>query len=1338
MYPPAEPSRVSDASQPVRAAQFALAPHSITTTVVTTTTTKITEFPPLLIEPSHTYSGVGSKKLLKNLRALDVSEFPLANTPTPPALKKFCFDLNGVPTRFTELDLFEDDLQKLNSSKHDNRPSASATPSITSNHFQHHTRNLPTVHNNNSFSTDKPQTSPLKNIRKRDHRGASFTNASHGQNPGAADGVLDLDATQPVPLTPFPDLVVQTAAANLPPIITAVNTINSPVNVVNNNPLLLGLDETPNLPSPTMSPTATTPPPHAFALPGPVLVQHFRSGNNTGPTSPVPNHRQRDLGTTARSLTTSPTTRYAPSSLPSTLSDIPSIINTFDALAPQLQSYLLLQLLRRCSSKTLQFVSTLILPALKQDFLGDLPAELAYQILGRLDLRTLSRVSRVCKKWRGVVDGEGAGIAVWKQRLSMEGWFSEGEVKGILERFVMWRRSLDGKMAIAKDITRGNHDSGSSSRRSSVGASASQKVIKSPGVLKLDSDDMATKGMLSGGAVSMKRSADSLNSASTAFTHRVGDEVVGLGLGSFRSTNSNLRRHAIFDEDDDREEDYGADRYSLAGSSHDGYGSDCDYEFEEDEAEDYYDANQQVDDGDANASKEEFLSYFASSQQCPTIVQDTVDWMKTLNEFSTSISDVSSSGASMYGNTTGKAFGRGSKRLRISRARSRLRKFIEECSKSELSRLALQVPHLYKGIYRRHHIIRRNWARGAQQTTEFPGHGNNVVTCLQFDNDKIVSGSDDQTIHIYDTKSGTIRRKLVGHDGGVWALQYWGDSLVSGSTDRSVRVWDMDTGLCTHLFEGHTSTVRCLMIVTPSATSAYPFGTNGRNGGADFEPGLEPSQPLIVTGSRDATLRVWRLPNPKTDKYHVPQHAQGVVHTHGDENNTYESGQNPFSMHVLTGHSNSVRAIAGHGRVLVSGSYDHTVRVWDLINGDCVYTFRGHREKVYSVGYSHELSRAVSGSLDATVKVWCIQTGVLLHNLEGHTSLVGLLELSPEYLVSAAADQSLRIWAPGSGHCLAHLHGHTAAITCFHHDPKLNRIVSGSDGGVKLWELSSAVGGGLSVGSGSSAGTAAGLGVDGATQATGMGPGFEFRQGPNGPEPVYGRYSRDLVSGVAGVWRVRMDERRLVCAISKEGGNTWFQVLDFGENVKHGTIVQGTGDGGMDWVDDEMEEDEDEDGDDGVDDGDDGGEDDGNLPPDHHEPENPLGSAASLPGVGNANNGAGGGGALPAPLTLPLNQSFSLVASSSSSGSHPPLRNPVTRTELLAALGEQPSDSPRSGLEPDRDLNTGGTSSSSTSATRIPSFFETGASSSRGTTSMSQMIQDEANVDGASTDDVAE
>lgn len=452
----------------------------------------------------------------------------------------------------------------------------------------------------------------------------------------------------------------------------------------------------------------------------------------------------------------------------------------------------------------------------------------------------------------------------------------------------------------------------------------------------------------------------------------------------------------------------------------------------------------------------------------------------------------------------------------------------------------------YKKFYQKSFKIRKNWLLGRYKRTSFPGHGLNVVTCLQFDTEKIVSGSDDHTIHIYSTEHGEIEKRLIGHEGGVWALQYSGNVLVSGSTDRTVRIWDMRSGLCTHVFDGHTSTVRCLLILNPTLLAD---GT------------LAPAQPLIITGSRDTTLRVWRVPDLSTTW--SPSDAQRINSTIDPV--AAERARNPFFMHLLTGHTNSVRAIAGDGNTLISGSYDCTVRSWDLVTGQNVFTFRGHREKVYSVGYCAELDRAVSGSMDATVRIWCTKTGAALFNLEGHTSLVGLLELSPTLLVSAAADATLRIWCPQTGKCLANLVGHTAAITCFHHDPTLNRIVSGSDGGVKIWELDS-------VGYGTNRLVSTSV----IPRASPLANKLAYAQTPYGPQPIYGRFIQDVLDSVHGVWRVRMDESKLVCACQREQGGTWFEVLDFSESPEIGTHSTMPGDRDLRGGDDLMEGEEEE------------------------------------------------------------------------------------------------------------------------------------------------------------------
>jgi F-box and WD-40 domain protein CDC4 len=393
--------------------------------------------------------------------------------------------------------------------------------------------------------------------------------------------------------------------------------------------------------------------------------------------------------------------------------------------------------------------------------------------------------------------------------------------------------------------------------------------------------------------------------------------------------------------------------------------------------------------------------------------------------------------------------------------------------------------HPLKRVFRSRFLSRKRWTCAEPKRIPFNGPGPSVVTCLQFDEDKIVSASDDETINVFSTKTGQTIRQLQGHSGGVWALEYIGNALISGSTDRTIRVWNLDKGTCTHVFVGHTSTVRCLQIIKPVNVNPDPLGV----------PVWEPPYPLIVTGSRDWTLRIWKLPyHARHGEYH-PYVPMSPSEDPSDPN------ENPFHLRLLAGHRHAVRALAAHGRLVVSGSYDQDVRVWDALSGECKQRLVGHTQKVYSVVLDPPRRQCASGSMDGTVRLWNVDTGECLRALEGHTSLVGLLGLSTNFLVSAAADSTLRVWDPDTGSCKHVLAEHQGAITCFQHDEL--KVISGSDGTLKMWDIRT------------------------------------------------GAFVRDLLDGLTGVWQVGFDERFCVAAVQRNGQSEFHS----GSSSSHSTSV---------------------------------------------------------------------------------------------------------------------------------------------------------------------------------------
>ncbi|CAF3339585.1 unnamed protein product [Rotaria socialis] len=306
------------------------------------------------------------------------------------------------------------------------------------------------------------------------------------------------------------------------------------------------------------------------------------------------------------------------------------------------------------------------------------------------------------------------------------------------------------------------------------------------------------------------------------------------------------------------------------------------------------------------------------------------------------------------------------------------------------------IDNQWKRSYACHKHLEYVWQHGQPlpEPLVLRGHEDFVITCLQFDGKRIVSGSDDNTLKIWSIASGKCEQTLIGHNGGVWCSEMTDDLIVSGSTDRTIRVWNINTGVCQHVLYGHTSTVRCLAL----------------------------HGDIVVSGSRDATVRVWN------------------IRTGG-------------RLHMLSGHTAAVRCVCYNGKYVVSGAYDHTIRVWLPDQERCVHTLEGHTNRVYSLVFDGK--HIVSGSLDCMIRVWDVEQGTCVHQLTGHLSLTSGMQLRGNILVSGNADSTVKIWDIESGKCLHTLAGrnkHASAVTWV--QVVMNYVVSsGDDGTVKLWDL---------------------------------------------------------------------------------------------------------------------------------------------------------------------------------------------------------------------------------------------------------------------------------------------
>ncbi|KAL2913422.1 ribosome biogenesis protein ytm1 [Polyrhizophydium stewartii] len=270
-----------------------------------------------------------------------------------------------------------------------------------------------------------------------------------------------------------------------------------------------------------------------------------------------------------------------------------------------------------------------------------------------------------------------------------------------------------------------------------------------------------------------------------------------------------------------------------------------------------------------------------------------------------------------------------------------------------------------------------------------------AVGWLQLDNTEgsyLLSGSQDQTVSAFhissDGSDGTLAYQATGHTGSVEAIAVSEDStfFATGSWDQTIRVWSADPEDVEEVEEERAGKKRQKLsgkkrIKTPEsvleghadAVTCVAFGSGA-------------SSSTVYSGSMDHSVRVWDVS------------AQSNVSTMNCEN-----AVNCLSFSRVSG-------------LIVTGHADNAVRLWDPRSRDGLVVkmkFTSHANWVSTVAWSPSSGfNIASGSFDSTVKVWDVRSTTAVYTLQGaepEHRIFGL-DWSGDLLCSGGEDTKLHVF----------------------------------------------------------------------------------------------------------------------------------------------------------------------------------------------------------------------------------------------------------------------------------------------------------------------------------------
>ena len=147
------------------------------------------------------------------------------------------------------------------------------------------------------------------------------------------------------------------------------------------------------------------------------------------------------------------------------------------------------------------------------------------------------------------------------------------------------------------------------------------------------------------------------------------------------------------------------------------------------------------------------------------------------------------------------------------------------------------------------------------------------------------------------------------------------------------------------------------------------------------------------------------------------------------------------------------------GKTIVTGSWDNTIRLWDVRTGKNRKTLKRHSYYgISSVAYSPDGKTIASGGADKTLQLWNARTGKNKKTLTDDGEGVNSVKFSPDgkTIASIEGKNSVRLWNARTGYNIITFNPHTEYIYSIAYSPDSKTIAIGGMETLELWDVATA------------------------------------------------------------------------------------------------------------------------------------------------------------------------------------------------------------------------------------------------------------------------------------------